>query len=148
MKSFWLWSIIPFCLFTKSPDFELISAISKKWTAGMQGGGSGVNYRIIIVANRPEKKLSFSYLKVGGEIIEIKVNKLNKLNNSAHFEKGDTLVISGSQRILPDYKIDKENLDVTDELMGEGHVFYKKKKKELVFTVDKFEKKKYSPIFQ
>lgn len=145
MKTFWLWTIIPFSLFVKSPDFELLSASAKKWTGGMQGTGGGLNYRIEIVVNHSSEKLVFTELLVPDECLEVKIIRRDLVCKDVNFNKGDTIVITASKRILPDYKndnnVDKSEIKIAE---GAGLLLYKKKKKERSFVIDDFEKPKSS----
>ncbi|MBN2681379.1 MAG: hypothetical protein JXR58_02615 [Bacteroidales bacterium] len=143
MKTFWLWTIIPFSLFVKSPDFELLSSSVKNWTGGMQGTGGGRNYRIELVVKHSSNKLIFSELLLPENQLEIKIIKNDLVSKEITFSKGDTVIITASERILPDYKKEKALLQYDIKIdEGSAVLVYRKRKKEKFFDIEAFENSK------
>ncbi|HBS85105.1 MAG: hypothetical protein A2W91_01330 [Bacteroidetes bacterium GWF2_38_335] len=134
--------LIPFYILCGNVNPELISAESQKWTAGISSGGSGVNYKIILKLN--SSNTNFDVLWTGNEKLEIKVNKYgSKPGIQETPEKGDTVVITATRRILPDYKQTEEKEKISiPEFQGEGLIEYHVGNKSKGLVIEKFEEKK------
>lgn len=142
MRTFWLWTILPFSLFVKHPDFDLVLASAKKWNSGMQGGSSGINYKLVVVPNKPGKKLKFDYLLVKGDTIQLRANSQGKLDRATDFKKGDTLFLTASSVFPPTHRMEKGS---EKQENTENYLIYHKRKKQKEFVIEKFEVKKGKP---
>ncbi len=75
-----------------SDDFTILSATSRKWTGGIKGSGSGINYQFLLLANYSSSELIIDQLWIDTTFHEIQVKKF-RFYNIATFSKNDTLII-------------------------------------------------------
>lgn len=78
-----------------SAEIEILSATSQKWTGGIKGSGSGVNYVFVIVVPLSLQELVIDELWIGETFHKPQISKNENLGN-LKFQAGDTLYIYAS----------------------------------------------------
>ncbi len=144
-------------------DFEFVKATSQAWAAGMRGGGSGINYQIIVVANESSKKVSIQEVWIKSKFLTYNVITKTPLGKSSAatltptFQKGDTLFIRASEFFkdeeMPEEK-DRDKTKATKEpeikrevpsamKNCEALIVYKRKRKTKELQIAAIEKLRY-----
>lgn len=137
-------------------DFQFIKATSQTWSAGVRGGGRGINYEIHLLAIKSSKKISFDSLKVKDRgtfplhvIVVTKDGKYQGVSKTPIFSQGDTIKLKASYFTKTDFipKSEQEKME-TDSVAkpammnftGEALITYRSGKKKKTKGVDSFEK--------
>jgi hypothetical protein len=89
-----------------SVPFKVIQSEQERYFTGRRESGGGVNYQILLIVDKPSKKLTFETLNVGDKKLEIKLFDAvgNKIQQ---FFKGDTICLKAS------LKFNAEDLQVS-----------------------------------
>ena len=97
MKSLILSFALLSAIVCQQSNVKLIDASSKKWTSGLQGGGSGIEYyfKIKILT---EQKIEFDSLWIKNKSLKTYLaNKEKSISNGPiSFSKNDTIVLRAS----------------------------------------------------
>jgi hypothetical protein len=96
----YIWKLIYFLLVAFSgmafmlphPMIRVLDATSQTWTAGIAGGGSGINYalKVVILKN---KKITFDSAWVNGQAFKIQVIKGAVYNPNPVLNQHDTVIL-------------------------------------------------------
>jgi len=111
-------------------DADVIKSESQKWYAGQARSGHGTKYTVTLVVDCPSSKIIFDRFWVGEKYLKPYVyNKSADKDalDKAYFEKGDTLVISANDRIIPEEfrKIDNDEIKIIPpKYKGEALIGY------------------------
>jgi hypothetical protein len=76
-------------------DFKIISATSQKWTGGIKGAGSGINYRFTLIVSLSSQELTLDKLWIGSVFHKPRVSK-KVFTENLNFQPKDTLFIYAS----------------------------------------------------
>jgi len=151
MKIFYI-LLISFITITNNScikKFELINAVSQKWTGGRQETGFGIYYELTIVPNTDSDNLLFDRLWIGKKYFDIQSYQKGKKMRNNLFGKGDTITIRVNNSVKPkpvhfDKKDDYKNKCLTEkhplphEYDGEALLSYIYKGKRKYFTIEHF----------
>ena len=142
-------------IFSQNPSF--VKATSQRWTAGIRGGGGGVNYVITLVVHQSSAKLKFNRLWIGEKSFQIQSaysssGLKNAVNERQAFAPGDTVLVKFQQyergEIFPNDRNQNYRAANNDSVQppppykfkGEGLISFKSGKKKKYLEIESFEK--------
>ncbi len=136
-------------LFAPKPPLQLQSAFSQNWTAGMAGGGSGINYTFHVRIQTNEK-IRFDSAWLNGKSYPIQAVKGNLYNPRSEFFINDTLLLkvtefipgrrAGSKNNSPESETGKPKTNPPVKYKGEALISYFLGDKRHYFSIPKITK--------
>ncbi len=90
-------------------QFKILEATLQVWTGGAHSGGSGVNYRLMLLVHKSSSKLILDTLWTGDACYPLLLSHAGRGNPGSGFMKNDTIYLSASKRnpMEPDGKGEK-----------------------------------------
>ncbi len=126
--------------------FELISAVSQKWTGGREETGFGTYYELTIVPNTDSDNLLFDRLWIGKKYFDIQSYQKGKKMRNNLFGKGDTITIRVNNSVRPKPMPFVRKDDNNDKCLTEKHPLPKEYKGEALLSYVYKGKRKYFTI--
>jgi hypothetical protein len=95
---FIFYSCAPNKLIDKQKQIKLIKAFKQNWTAGIEKGGSGVDYTFELIINT-NQNISFDSIWINNKAFKLITTKRRIFisNEPITFSKGDTLLLKSSE---------------------------------------------------